>query len=175
MRYLVTMVSIGALAALGATMVAAQDGGGEAMVSRTYDLAGFEGVSVVGPHHVTISVGPAFSVRAEGPQQTFDDTEVEIEDGRLKIHPVEDDRWERRRRGRDDWDGWDDYKPATFHVTLPRLEAVSLVGGGEMSVDRVEGEEFSASVAGSAGAAAASIVITPQAIRLPESPDGWLV
>ena len=149
MRYLVTMVSIGALAALGATMVAAQDGGGEAMVSRTYDLAGFEGVSVVGPHHVTISVGPAFSVRAEGPQQTFDDTEVEIEDGRLKIHPVEDDRWERRRRGRDDWDGWDDYKPATFHVTLPRLEAVSLVGGGEMSVDRVEGEEFSASVAGS--------------------------
>ena len=167
MRYLVTMVSIGALAALGATMVAAQDGGGEAMVSRTYDLAGFEGVSVVGPHHVTISVGPAFSVRAEGPQQTFDDTEVEIEDGRLKIHPVEDDRWERRRRGRDDWDGWDDYKPATFHDLRfsiagsgdlvargnARRSRVSIAGSGNLRAREVTSGEASVSIAGSGNAA----------------------
>ena len=58
--------------------------------SRSYDLAGFEEISVVGPHHVVVSVGPAFSVRAEGPQQTLADTEVEVEDGRLKIHPIDD-------------------------------------------------------------------------------------
>jgi hypothetical protein len=129
-------------------LAVAQDGGASS-VSRSFVLAGFAGVSVVGPHHVVISVGPAFSIRAEGPQQTFDDTTVEIEDGQLKIHPVEDDRWERRRSGREWRDYWNDYKPATFYVTLPALEAAALVGGGDMRVDRVEGAEFSATVAGS--------------------------
>ena len=146
MRKLWTTVSIGALAAFGASMVAAQ-GGDEAPVSRSFDLGGFEEISVVGPHHIVVSVGPSFSVRAEGPQQTFEDTEVEVEDGRLKIHPVEDDRWDWRDG---EWrDFWEDYKPATFHITLPRVERVSLVGGGDMHVDRVEGGTFSASVAGS--------------------------
>lgn len=148
MRILWTMVPLGALAAFGAAMVSAQDGA-EATVGRSYDLGGFEQVSVVGPHHVVISAGPAYSVRAEGPQKTLEDTEVVVEDGRLQIHPVEDDRWDRRRND-DDWrEYWRDYKPATFHVTMPRISAVSLVGGGDMRVDRVEGGEFSASVAGS--------------------------
>ena len=144
MRQLLMTVPIGALAVLGASMGIAQDGG-EGMVGRSYDLGGFEEVSVVGPHHVVISVGPAYSVRAEGPQQALDDTEVEVEGGRLKIQPI-DERWERRRRDRD---YWEDYEPVTFHITLPRISAVSLVGGADMQVDRVEGREFSASVAGS--------------------------
>lgn len=149
MRKLLTIVSLGTLAAMGATMVAAQDGD-TAAVSRNYDLAGFEEVSVIGPHHVVISVGPAFSIRGEGPRKTLEDTEVEVEDGRLKIRPVEDERWERRWRDRDDWrEYWDNYQPATFHITLPAIEAASLVGGGDMRIDRVEGAEFAASVAGS--------------------------
>ena len=143
MRRLWMTASIGALAALGATIALAQDGGDDT-VTRSYDLGGFDAVSVVGPHHVVISVGPAYSVSAEGPQRTIADTEVEIEDGRLEIRPVDDDRWERRDR-----EFWRDYEPATFHITLPALEAVTLVGGGDMRVDRVEGEKFSASVAGS--------------------------
>ncbi len=158
MRKLLTLVSAGALVALGASMSVAQGSGqpSAASTSRTYDLAGFDGISVVGPHHIVVSVGPAFSVRAEGPQDTLADTEVEVEDGRLKIHPVDDDRWERRcgeRDGeeRDTWRGhcWENYQPATFHVTLPLIESASLVGGGDMRIDRVEGAEFSASLAGS--------------------------
>jgi len=148
MRKLLTMVSSAALAAFGGSAVIAQDGS-EATVARSYDLAGFEEVSVVGPHRIIVSVGPAFSVRAEGPQQTLADTTVEVEDGRLEIHPVEDERWERRWRDSDRRDHWRDYEPATFHITLPRIEAVSLVGGGDMRIDRVEGKSFSASVAGS--------------------------
>lgn len=147
MRKSLILVPLGALIAVGSA-VAAQDGA-EATASRSYDLAGFDEVAVVGPHHVVISVGPAFSIRAEGPQRTLADTEVEVEDGRLKIHPVDDDRWERRRSGREWREYWDDYEAATFHITLPALEAVSLVGGGDMRVDRVERERFSASVAGS--------------------------
>ena len=158
MRQLWTVVSAGAIVALGASMSAAQDeprAESGMTASRSYDLAGFEGISVVGPHHVVVSVGPAFSVRAEGPEMTLADTEVEVEDGRLNIHPVDDGRWERRcgerggAREHDAWRCWDDYRPATFHVTLPRIEAASLVGGGDMRIDRVEGEAFSASLAGS--------------------------
>lgn len=157
MRKLLTLVSAGALVALGASMSVAQDNDRTASgaTSRSYDLAGFEGISVVGPHHIVVSVGPAFSVRAEGPQQTLTDTEVEVEDGKLKIHPIDDDRWERRcgDRANDEndrrWRCWDNYRPATFYVTLPQIETAALVGGGDMRIDRVEGAEFSASVAGS--------------------------
>lgn len=159
MQKLLTLVSAGALAALGASICTAQDTSESATpaTSRSYALDGFEQISVVGPHHVVVSVGPGFSVRAEGPQQTLADTEVEVEDGQLKIHPIDDDRWERRCRDRDDdnardtsrWRCWDNYQPATFHVTLPRVEGVALVGGGDMRIDRVEGEAFSASLAGS--------------------------
>jgi hypothetical protein len=147
-RKLFTVAAVGAATALGTTMVMAQAGGQET-VSRSYDLSGFEEISVVGPHHVVISVGPAYSLRIDAPQQTFDDTEVEVEDGRLKIHPVEDDRWQRRWSEQETRDYWASYKPATIHVTLPELAVVSLVGGGDMRVDRVERGEFSATVAGS--------------------------
>lgn len=160
MRRLLTLVTAGALVALGAAMTAAQDearaADPAATAARSYDLAGFEGISVVGPHRIVVSVGQAFSVRAEGPAQTLADTEVEVVDGRLRIHPVDDDRWERRCGERDGdgrdtwrWRCWNDYQPATFHVTLPRISSASLTGGGDMRIDRVEGAAFSASVAGS--------------------------
>lgn len=157
MRKLLTLVSAGALCALGGSMGAAQ-GGGQApagATARSYDLAGFDGIAVVGPHHIVVSVGPGFSVRAEGSQQTLADTEVEVEDGKLKIHPIDDGRWERRCGDRaNDRDGyrwrcWNDYQAATFYVTLPAIETAALVGGGDMRIDRVEGGAFSASVAGS--------------------------
>jgi len=157
MRKILTMAPVAALAALAASVSVAQDSGqpAAAATGRSYELAGFEEVLVVGPHHIVVSVGPAFSVRAEGSQQTLADTEVEVENGKLKIHPIDDGRWERRCRERDDrsdngrWRCWDDYQPATFHITLPRVEGVALVGGGDMRIDRVEGAEFSASLAGS--------------------------
>jgi hypothetical protein len=143
------MVPLAAAAALGASIAAAQDG--EATVSRDYALTGFESVGVVGPHRVIITVGPEFSIHAEGPQQTLDDTEVEIEDGRLEIHPVDDGRWRDRcdHRGESRWECWNDYQPATFRITLPRITKASMVGGGDMSVDRVEGADFAAAIAGS--------------------------
>jgi hypothetical protein len=150
MRKLLAVTAVAALAVSVASIVAAQDGA-EAQVSRSYDMSGFEQVSVVGPHHVIITVGPAFSVRAEGPQQTLDDTTVEIEDGRLEIHPVEDERWGRRWRERrnERGDYWEDYPPATFYVTLPRLTGASIVASGDIRIDRVEGAAFSGSVAAS--------------------------
>ena len=149
MRKLLMIAPVAALAALGASMSAAQDSeqASAASTSRSYDLGAFEEIAVVGPHHVVVSVGPAFSVRAEGPQQTLADTEVEVEDGQLEDPPARRRplgaplRRPRRRRDNRRWRCWDDYQPATFHVTLPRISGASLVGGGDMRIDRVEGED----------------------------------
>lgn len=167
MRKLFMTAAVGALAALGGSVVLAQDGD-NATVTRSYDLGGFDAVSVVGPHRVVISVGPGYSIRAEGPQRTLADTEVEVDEGRLEIRPVEDERWERRRRDRD---YWEDYEPATFHVTLPALEAVSLVGGADMRVDRVERDTFSASVAGSGDLDVASLRVDDARFSIAGSGD----
>ena len=180
MRKLVTVVAAGALAALGASIGTAQDTSEAASLStsRDYELAGFEEISVVGPHRVVVAVGPGFSVRAEGPAQTLADTEVEVEGGRLEIHPVDDGRWDRRcgdRGGRDDrQDSWrcrDEYQPATFHVTLPRIEAASLAGRGDMRIDRVEGAEFSASLAGSGGLAVTTLRVDDARFSIAGSGD----
>lgn len=145
--------SFAGLAFLGGTMVVAQDGA-VAQTTRSYALSGFDGIAVVGPHRVTVSVGPEFAVRAEGPTRALTDTEVSVEDGRLRIRPVDDNRWERRclerdrdRRGR--WHCMNDYESVRFQVSLPRISSASLIGSGEMRIDRVEGEDFSAAVAGS--------------------------
>src|SRR5690606_10118953 len=153
MRTLLTVASFAGLALLGATLVVAQGGTAVPQSSRNYDLSGFDEISVVGPHRVTVSVGPRFAVSAEGPAQALADTEVFVEDGGLRIRPVDDDRWERRCDARDrDGDRRrrciNDYEPASFHVSLPRISSASLVGNGGMTIDRVEGTDFSAAVAG---------------------------
>jgi hypothetical protein len=107
---------------------------------RDYDVRGFDGVSSVGPHRIRVSVGPAFSVHAQGTAKALERTEVVVENGVLKIEPRHDKRWQHE---------WDDYDAATFDVTLPRLSGATMVGSGEMTVDRVGGEQFSGSVAGS--------------------------
>ena len=151
MRILMTIASGAALAALSGSVVAAQDAN-ETAASRSYPLDGFDRIAVIGPHHVIVSVGPTFSIRAEGSQQTFADTIVEVEDGKLKIHPIDDGRWEERcgaRRESENWRCSNDYEAATFHITLPRIEGAQVVGGGDMRIDRVHGDDFAASVAGS--------------------------
>jgi hypothetical protein len=137
---------------LAAAMVAAACAGsastaqpaGESAAAQTeqrdYDVRGFDSVSSVGPHRIRVSVGPAFSVHAQGTAKTLERTEVVVEDGVLKIEPRHDKRWNHE---------WDDYEAATFDVTLPRLSGATMVGSGEITVDRVGGDGFSGSVAGS--------------------------
>jgi hypothetical protein len=155
MRNVLIIAAACLAAACGGSMNTAQASesatAASALEQRSYDLDGFERVSVVGPHRVIVSVGPAFSVRAEGPAKTFARTEVVVEDGALKIQPLTNERWEREE--------WRDYEGATFTVTLPRLAGASLVGSGAMSVDKVAGGDFSASLAGSGNLDIASLSV----------------
>lgn len=119
----------------GHEVVVIRDGGD---TERTYEVGPFEQIASVGPQDVVITYGEEFSVRAEGPSGELRDLDVSTDNGTLTIKP----------RGSFDFD-WESDSQATFYITLPRLESVVLTGSGDMTVDRVEGDEFTALITGS--------------------------
>lgn len=160
---------VGLAAAVGGPVGAAQKDDSsrartEQLTQRNYPVSGFDRVGAIGPIHVVVTVGPATSVRAEGSRKTLDLFEVVVEHGSLDIRPKRD------------WDGnwrehWRDIEPATFRVTLPRISGAALAGSGDMKVDRVKGERFSAAVAGSGDLDIASLSVEDASFSVAGSGD----
>ena len=121
--------------ALAVSGCMSDSGGSSGMTERTYALSGFNSVQLSGPDDVRVSVGPAFSVRATGPARVLDQLEVIVVSDQLRI----------RRTGR----SLGMNAATTVFVTLPALASASLGGSGDLSVDRVEGEDFTAAIGGS--------------------------
>jgi hypothetical protein len=143
MRSALILASVFTLAACNMS-ADAQEGeasGGGPMTQRSYNLAGFDAVSLAGPHDVTVSVGSAHSVRAEGPEDILDRLEVEVENGSLKIGT-------KRMNGMSINFGGNRPK-VRIHVTMPAMRAASIGGSGDIRVDKVQGESFAASIGGS--------------------------
>lgn len=135
------MSRIAVLAALAATLSAcgmlnAQTGSGG---SRTFDVRGFDRVSLRGSDDVVVRVGSAESVTATGPDDVLDRLEVKVVNGELRIGREKGWSW--------GWSG--DRKPAVITVTLPRLRGASVAGSGDMNIDRVRATAFEGSIAGS--------------------------
>ena len=103
--------------------------------ARTYPLTGFTAVESSGPDRVVVRVGPDFGVRAEGPADVLANLVVAAEGRRLTIA---------RERSFNA-----PSEPATIYVTLPTLTAAGVRGSGEITVDRVAGDEVTGTVAGS--------------------------
>ena len=136
MRRALILASVFVLAACN--MAAdAQDGnlGSGPMTQRSYQLAGFTGVSVAGPHDVIVRVGPAHSVRAEGPADVLERLELKLDGRNLEIG-MKKGSW--RVKGK-----------TVIHITMPAMESASIAGSGDIRVDRVEGDRFEASIGGS--------------------------
>lgn len=109
---------------------------------RQFAVGSFDEIAANGPHRVVVNVGERGAVRAHGTAATLDKMEVVVVGGQLHIRPKK----EYRRNF-----SWRGLPPATFYVTAPTLEGVSLAGSGDMTVDRVRARRFHASVAGSGG------------------------
>ncbi len=133
------------LALVACNMAAdAQEGeesrGGGPVVTRSFDLAGFDAVGLAGSQDVEVQVGGPLAVRAEGEAEAIERLELRVEDGTLKIG---------MKKGSYSV-GWSRERPKTrIFVTLPAIRAASLAGSGDLRIDRVEGERFHASLAGS--------------------------
>lgn len=135
---------------LGACNMAAdaQSAGGGQRSQRSFDVAGFDAVSLAGPHDVIVTVGPRHSVRAEGDPETLDRLNIKVEGSSLKIG-MERSNWSI---------GWKkDRAKTTIYVTLPAIRAAAIAGSGDMRVDRVESSRFAASIAGSGDLQIASL------------------
>ncbi len=140
MRGAILLASVFVLAACNMAADAQAGPGGGALGQRSFNLAGFDAVSVAGPHDVVVAVGSAHSVRAEGDQETLDRLEIKVEGGNLKIGT---------KKG--NWSiGWSKDRPKTrIFVTLPSIRAAAIAGSGDMQVDRVQADRFKAAIAGS--------------------------
>lgn len=142
-REIAFAVGMGALAAGGAALILAEDDGSAPFVAmaapQTYELEPFAEISTVGPQDVVVTRADAYAVRSEGSPEALGLLEVTVEDGELVIRPRDQFRF-----GFD----WSRLASATFHVTMPQLEQVSVAGSGSVRIDRIEGESFSGTIAG---------------------------
>lgn len=146
-REILAALAAGALAAGGAALVLTQTGPAEVERSeravasgpqqRTYQVADFDGIASSGRQDIVITAGEEIAVRGEGPGEVLAQIEVVVEGGTLQIRP---------RDGRDS--DWDALRGVTFHVTVPRLEAVTVTGFGDVRIDRIAGNRFSGIIAG---------------------------
>ena len=104
---------------------------------RVFEVGDFRAVTLLGPHDVNVAVGGAPSVRAEGDTAALDGLDIRVEDGALRVGTQRGWSW-RGPGGR-----------VIVHVTVPALEGATLTGSGDLTIDRVEADRFSASVTGS--------------------------
>lgn len=106
---------------------------------RSFAVTDFNSVGLDGHHNVVVAVGPAVSVRAEGPSDSLDELDIRIDKGRLRIGNKDDGRMFGRNE-----------KPSvTVYVTMPTLAAAAIGGSGDMRIDKVEGGKFDAAIGGS--------------------------
>jgi len=159
-REILFAVTLGAVAAGGAGIVLSESGSEPmpfvvAAAPQTYELAPFEQISTVGPQDVVVTFGDTQSVRSEGSPEALGQLEVVVEDGELTIRP-------RNEFGVN----WASLSSATYFVTLPRLERVSLAGSGNIRIDKIEGDSFSGAIAGSGELAIADMRVDEADFRI---------
>ena len=127
------------LAACASDAESAEQSGSSERADRSYQVAGFDAVTLAGPYDVVIVTGQQPSVRASGEADELDRLVVEVKDGELRIRPAKDRKWNFGR----------DHGQVTVQVTVPTIRAATIGGSGDMRIDRVEGSEFAASIGGS--------------------------
>ena len=166
-REIAFAVTMGALGAGGAALLLSVDDGPSPIVvagdpaatagRMTYMVAEFGEISSVGPQDVVVTRGDTYAVRAEGSPEALALLEVVVDDGELTIRPKEQFRF-----GFD----WSRVASATFYVTVPQLEEVSLAGSGDIRIDRIEGESFSGTIAGPGELAIATLEVDEADFRI---------
>ena len=128
-----------ALAVTAACSAGAQSGGSEsaaASTSRSFQVGGFDKISLTGSPNVVVAVGGQPSVRAEGEAAELERLEISVVNGELRIG-MRSGSWSGSHRG------------ITVHVTVPSLQAAAISGSGDINIDRVQGQAFAGTVGGS--------------------------
>ncbi|WP_315760655.1 head GIN domain-containing protein [Sphingomonas sp. Y38-1Y] len=132
MRFTALLLAIPLVACGGGS---ADAGGQGPRGERSYKLSGFTRVVNAAPAEVRITTGGGFDVVANGNQKLLDRLEIDVVDGTLRI-----------RTKKDGWN-WGNSGSATIEVAMPRIEGASIVGAGDMTIDRGTGN-FAGEISG---------------------------
>lgn len=125
--------------------------------TRTYAVADFANVDLRGSDDVQVTVGPAFSVRAEGPPGVLGHLKIERDGDTLKIG---------RRSG-----SWSDDGEARVLVAMPAIARARIAGSGDMTIDRATGARFTAQVAGSGTLSVRALAVSATDLDIAGSGD----
>lgn len=121
-------------------------GGSGATTTRSYAVSGFTGIVAAGSDKIEVTRGDAFSVSATGDPAVLDRLLIRVRDGELEIR--------RRRGGPLNHSG-----NALVRVTMPALDEVTVAGSGDVSADRVSGDDVEITVAGSGNVVLAAVEV----------------
>lgn len=130
--------------------------------TRTFAITDFTGVDLRGSDDVDVRVGTGFSVRAEGPSKELDRLKIARDGDTLKIGRIDDKGFH--------WGGESGAK-VTIYVTMPRIADAGIAGSGDLSIDRVEGQDFRGSTAGSGNLKVAAISVQGAKLDIAGSGD----
>jgi hypothetical protein len=140
MRKLTTAALIAASAATSACGRERSEDPGP-VVSRNFQVGNFTEVEVAGPFDVNIHTGANPGVSASGNQRLIDRLEVEVRGSKLVVRPRSEHRW---------FGGWHwTNGKGTISVTVPMIEAATLAGAGDLSIDNIKGDRFDGQIEGS--------------------------
>lgn len=127
------LIATAAVAGLASPAVAA---------TRNFGITSFDKIRVEGPYRVTLATGVAPFARASGSPAAIDRVAIEVRGNTLVVH-----------NSLDAWGGYPDKDVGPVEISLGThdLSAAWLNGSGVLVIDRVKGLSFGLSVQGSGG------------------------
>lgn len=105
-------------------------------ITRSYDLSGFDEISVSGVYDVQIRTGDEFSIRLEGREKEMKYARVEVSGDRLELG-------QKKRK----WN-WGSRKSIHAYVTLPKLSELGVSGVADVDAEGISSENFQLRVSG---------------------------
>ena len=103
--------------------------------TETYNLSGFEEISVSGAYDLDVTVGEAFSITVSGHAEEMENLKVEVKNGELHLGKVKNKRMKNTNG-------------VQAKITMPRLSAMSVAGVAEGTVTGIDAEDFELDIAG---------------------------
>lgn len=108
-------------------------------VEKTFDLKGFDEISVGGVFEVDVEVGPKHSLVMEGDAKFMERVEATVKDGKLYLGMKKD---------RKKWKSHNHSDGISATITLPSLNALTVSGVASGDISDVEAKTFELTVSG---------------------------
>jgi hypothetical protein len=108
---------------------------------RGYSVTNFDRIQVNGPFVVRLTTGGGSSAYAEGDHRAINEIAMDVTGRTLRI----------RRNVSSNWGGYPgerDNRAAVIHLSTHRLEQATVIGTGDLEIDRMEGQRLIVSLGG---------------------------